>query len=170
MNADSVVLECDNVKEEIRRYPRRNIPIVDYTGMDTIESDEEYDYDEYSDNKVLESEEEEDQSADNMTESEYLEMLAEIEEEERIQIENEKNNTNKNSNEIYEYRIESERIRELRNNNPKYSNETDAEHFDRIYNMACDEKRKDEDPLADVDEVKKGIYYHICNFIRYYCA
>lgn len=164
MNADSVVITYENVEEEIRRYPRRNIPVVDYTGMDTIESDEES-YDE-----ELESDEEEDQSADNMTESEYLEMLAEIEEEERIQIENEKNNTNKNSNEIYEYRIESEHIRELRNNNPKYSNETDAEHFDRIYNMACDEKRKDEDPLADVDEVKKGIYYHICNFIRYYCA
>lgn len=166
MNADSVVITYENVEEEIRRYPRRNIPVVDYTGMDTIESDEES-YDEESE---LEEEEEEDQSADNMTESEYLEMLAEIEEEERIKIENEKNNTNKNSNEIYEYRIESERIRELRNNNPKYSNETDAEHFDRIYNMACDEKRKDEDPLADVDEVKKGIYYHICNFIRYYCA
>jgi hypothetical protein len=82
---------------------------------------------------------------------------------------------NNNSNELVEERILSERLLELRQTNPNLYNETDHEHFIRILTMAEEEKKKSyeeekQDPLADVNEVKKDLFYHIYNFIRYYIS
>lgn len=75
---------------------------------------------------------------------------------------------NNNPNELVEQRILSERMLQLRQTNPKFYNETDHEHFIRILTMATEEEKQD--PLADINEVKKDLFYHIYNFIRYYIS
>ena len=76
---------------------------------------------------------------------------------------------NNNQNELVNQRILCDRITHLRQTTSKLYNETDHEHFIRVYAMATEEE-EEYDPLADINEVEKGPLYHIYNFIRYYIS